>query len=488
MRLKNELLQWSWIVLLIAVLMSCKKEEATTISEVKPSVLLKIDLENSDNFVSSNTLYYLAAYTPDGELLGYGSLSDSLKWELSGNYTGATIDVLMFEVWDNSNIEVLHYTDVPIGQSFTQQNSLASASSEKIQQWNINPKNGQLQQMTPTIPKQRYGNIMLTLKIEDFGNRPGNSTGTSDFESNAYFYKRGDNCELCGKIQWDKIEGGFTFLQKSFNTDSLYQGFVINMVERGSNDAYCLYFNQPLTNANNGDTLTINKSDFTKGLVKTIDLTSSSNNLASMNLHTYCHQNGYPDLLLSFEEAWPTRDTRELRYFTADNLPLNSWHLIYNQSSFFTDYSLTSNQQIPSSIEIKEITGESISKVGEQYKLTHGQINTTSIITRSCVNLYKINGNNTAFYSLYFDGSKSIGTSTFKLFEIPPFILDKYNNLVPFKSGSDWLGNSYSQTYANITGYGPIDDLKNKLGIDNEDPAGKSNAYKIETYIQPFLR
>ncbi len=254
-------------------------------------------------------------------------------------------------------------------------------------------------------------------------------------------------------------------MQRNLPADSPYQGFVLNLLERGTNDAYSYYSDQTVADFTINDTLTLHKGDFTKGLLKTVNVTSSSNDYNNIFLYTFNSQNGKRDLITSFDIVTPTNNGKTLRYFTGNNIPINKWQLAYTASYYKTCYFIVTNRPIPATIEVKELIGQSINKVGDHFELTHSSSVTSSTLTQSIMTLVKQNDNILFFYDRYFYGNQSDGISSFKLLDIPKEILAEHNGFVDFDNTNSWIDNSYSQTYSNVPGYTPVDDLKARLGI-----------------------
>ena len=443
-------------------------------------MLFSVDLASGSFNNDYEKGVYLAAYTPDGDLLGYGNLTDSTKWDLIGKYTGDKIDILFIDVWNYDYLAIYHFTDVPIGQSFTGQSSLASASPARIKLMPTNPKLGMMKQQVPSVPNQRDGACILNLKVEDFGNRTGNTTGTNSYESYAYFHGRGTAYPY-GEIFWDKVENGYTFMQNYLTPYPEYQGFVLNLLERGTNDAYSYYSDQSFANFTISDTLTLHKSDFTKGLLKTIDISSSSNDYNHIFLITYNEQDGKRDLITSFDDITPSSNEKTVRYFTGDNIPINKWRLSYNASFYKTSYSITSNMPIPNAIEVKEMTGQSIRKVNDHFEFTHSSAVVPSPLVQSVVQFFKESNHIVFVYNRFFEGSQSSGTSTFKLYDIPAAILADNAGFTDLDANNSWIETGYYQSYTNISGFTPIDYLKSQLGVF-ATPKVINEEYAVENF------
>ena len=455
---------------------SCQKDSTP---DIKSNVLFSVDLA-SGSFNNGYEQAYLAAYTPDGELLGYGNLTDSTKWDLVGKYTGDKIDILFIDEWHESYLAIYHYTDVPIGQSFTGQSSSAYASPKRIEQMPINPKLGKMQQQVSSVPNQRDVSYVLNLKVEDFGNRYDNTSSSNSYESYPYFHSRGIAYPF-GELIWDKVENGYTFMQRSLPADSIYQGFVLNMLDRETNDAYSYYSDQSLANLTIDDTLTLHKSDFTKGLLRTIDISSSSNDFNHIFLYTYNTLDGKRDLITSFDDITPSSNEKTVRYFTGDNIPINKWQLSYNASFYKTSYSITSNMPVPNAIEVKEMTGQSIRKVNDHFEFTHSNAVVSSPLVKSVVLFFKETNNVVFAYNRFFEGSQSSGTSTFKLYDIPAAILADNAGFTDLDANNSWIETGYYQSYTNISGFTPIDDLKARLDIF-ATPKVISEEYAVENF------
>ncbi len=148
MKLTTHLFHRIGIAIIVVAMSSCQKDSSP---EVKSNVLFSVDLA-SGSFNNGYEQTYLAAYTPDGELLGYGNITDSTKWNLIGKYAGDKIDILLIDIWHENTLNLYHYTDVPVGQSFSDQGNLALARKDRMNQHFNNSKFEGLQQMVRSAP------------------------------------------------------------------------------------------------------------------------------------------------------------------------------------------------------------------------------------------------------------------------------------------------------------------------------------------------
>lgn len=134
--------KYSTILFFILILFSrCNQD---IVSEVEERVLFSVDLDQQ-KFNPDNKGAYLAAYTSSGELINYGNLTDSIKWELKSTYKEDSIDILYFEFYHERPLWIYHIKNVQIGHSFKDDSIFKSRASTD--------------------------DIRITLKVEDFGNR-----------------------------------------------------------------------------------------------------------------------------------------------------------------------------------------------------------------------------------------------------------------------------------------------------------------------------
>src|SRR6218665_512746 len=217
-------------------LFSCQNDEADSPAvEQQTNVLFSVDFGNS---YKGSIKGYLAAYTPEGELLNYGSLGDSTKWDLKGKYNGDKIDILYFEVINGLGIQ--HMKNIPVGQTFT------------------NLRN--------TATYQETDKKTFKFKVEDFGKREGNGTDEFGFMSTAYLSRSG--YATFNPLKWAKVENGYTYADISFSKGNdpgeKEYGAELLLIDRVTNKAYIKYLDlKTLTeNYTSSHVITLNKSDF----------------------------------------------------------------------------------------------------------------------------------------------------------------------------------------------------------------------------------
>lgn len=421
----------------------CQKED---VPELNSRVLFSVDLGQAVPYFET----YMAAYTSDGKLINYGSLSDSSKWELKGQCRENKIDVLYFELANETQVIIDHFRNVPIGQSFGDPNSIEN-------------------QFSPYF--------LVTLKVEDFGNDIENSTSSTIFESIIHDFERGSN-----NVQsyfWNKKENGYAFKHSIIDSDPKCQGHELIVFERGTNVPWVHYMDIPATDLASGDTITLNKSDFTPGEVRTVQVNSSTNEFDNIFLYTYNSVDGKEDIITSFDQVC-TDQEKLAKYVVSDILPINHWKLNYfASSSGTTSYTLRSNKEIPSSIEIKDLTGYKIASYENQFLFTHSPVFSDKSIVRSQLSFSK-NDCNTFVYNVHFDAGETLGSTLITLVEIPHEILSNYYSYEEVDT-LDWNPYRYSQTYTNLPGNSPLAYLKNTVLYRNSDITSTSD-YTYENY------
>jgi|GEM_PF-2352555 len=434
--------------LCIILFTGCQKDDVPSLDS---RILFSVDLD-IQRFDPYTREVYMAAYTSDGKLINYGSLSDSAKWELKGKCRDDKIDILYFEIHNEGTLAVDHFKNVAIGKLFAEANAMEFHSSEYFD---------------------------LTLKVEDFGNRRENNTSLTFFESIAHDFTRGSG--YSGEFEWKLIEDGYAYKTAYFYSDPKYQGHELLIFERGTNEPYVFSIDIPSTDLTPGDTITLKKSDFTPGEVRTILISSSHNEFDNIFLNTYNSINGRRDLITSFDQVIPNPSGEKcIKYIVSDILPINYWYFRYfASSSGSTSYTMRSNKEIPSSIEIKELTGHKITLSGNQFNFTHSNLFPDKIIARSQITFSK-GFCNVFTYDLHFDGSETVGSTTINLFEIPHDILSKYTDFLKIDS-LDWSASQYSQTYTNLPENSPLDFLKNSR-LNWNDNNSSANDYAFEVF------
>ena len=447
----NKILQLLTFILVLCV--SCQKDDKL---EQEPRILFSVDLDIQKFDIKNYREGYIAAYTPDGELINYGSLSDSAKWELKADYKNDFIDIVYFEVSHKTSLKIDHFRNVPIGQSFTDPNKFESA---------------------PYINQA----INITFKVEDFGNRDENSTGTMLYENRPYKHHRGYAYPY-GEFGWEKIKDGYTYKRSYIDLSPDSQGTEMTIFERGTNEPYISYIDIPATDINPGDTITLHKSDFKLGALKTIQVNSSYNDFDNIFLYTYNSKEDSRDLITSFEMVVPnSSNEKSTNYISSDVIPINYWVFNYlARSANTTSYTIRSNKVMPSYIDIKELTGYAITKSGNNFDFTHGNIFPDKNIARSTVQLSKNIDCSKFSYSQHFDGSESIGNTKIKPFDIPEEIINKYIGFKELNS-LEWAGYSYSQIYTNIPENSSLDFLRNSI-LNSKDNNSSNQEYSYETF------
>jgi hypothetical protein len=400
---------------------------------------------------------YIAAYSSDGKLLNYGNLSDSSNWKLKGECKDDKIDILYFSISHDGALSIAHIKDVSIGYSFTDTNRFAMNS----------------------FPQD----FPITLKVEDFGNHSANNTSLTDFEMIPRNFNRG--YPYTGEFNWDKIEDGYTYNNSFIVLDQLYQGKEILIFERGTNKPFVYYLNIPANELSSGDTITLNKSDFTPAELNTIEVSSSNNEFEKIYLYTYNSSAGKKTLLTSFDQVIPdSSGEKTVKYIISDILSISNWNLNYfGNSKGSTSYKILSNKIIPSSIEIKELTGQKISMTGDQINFTHSNIFPDKNLTRSIIQFTKNNSSSFTYY-LYSAPSESIGETTIKLFDIPEEILMKFPDFKEFNN-MPWNIYRYSHIYTNIPENSPIEYFENSI-LNLIDKNSSTEDYTYEEYYVNF--
>lgn len=437
-------------------LVSCQNDDAPP--EPKSNVLFSVDFKN-DRF-SSDRKSYIAAYTADGKLLNYGSLSDSAKWSLKAKYDGNKIDILYFEVFSGNTLSLHHIRNIAVGQSFTE----------------------------PATAQPYYPNTEdfkgYNIKVKDFANYPQNSTAEFLYMSVPYIRKPG--YAYWGDFSWTKIEDGYTYqkvlIDKSTNPNYTEQGFALVLFERGTNSPYIKYVD--VTNKNPADLITLNKSDFTAAKTNLVQINAKSNEFTNTFLYTYNSKTSRPDMIVSFNHV-SEKGNKTWYVSSEDLLPMSYWKFSYFAKEKNTSYTINSNKkEIPSVIDIKDLTGQVVTKNGSEYTLTHAAIFPDKKLVRSYAAFTKRNAA-TFYYSYYFDANESTGTTKLNPFKIPAEVLKKYDGFID-TDNSDWKTESYGQVYTNISNNSSLDYFRSTvlLGIDNNKSS--SGEYIYETFSIPF--
>lgn len=432
-------------------LVSCQNDDAPT--EPKSNVLFSVDLANNNH--AGDIKGYIAAYTPDGELLNYGSLGDSLKWDLKAKYNGTKIDIVYFDVLHGLTAD--HFKNISVGQTFTDPNLNIKYNTET-------------------------GSKIFNFKVEDFGNRIGNST--ADFTYMNVPFMRRTGYAYWGDMDWDKIENGYGYQNATLNFSDdpkdKEQGLELIMFERGTNIPYIKYFDLTDLAKNNITNITLNKSDFTAAQAKIVEINAISNDYANALLYTYNSKEGRRDIITSFDHHSETGN--KIYYISSTEvLPTSYWKFSYSAKDKNTSYAIKSNKkEIPSTIAIKDLKGQSITKNGNQFTLTHAAVFPDKKLVRSYVTFYKYHGALRFDYTVYFDSAESVGTAKITPLKLPTELLKKYNDFITIDS-EEWKTGSYGQVYTNIPNNSPLDYLKNSL-IRWSDNDKANSEYSFENF------
>lgn len=401
-------------------LFSCQNDEADSPTvEQQTNVMFSVNFGNS---YKGSIKGYLAAYTPEGELLNYGSLGDSTKWDLKGKYNGDKIDILYFEVVNGLTVQ--HIKNINVGQTFT--NSIVSNQY------------------------QETDNKTFKFKVEDFGKREGNGTDEFGFMSTAYLSRSGYATFI--PLKWAKVENGYTYADISFakgnDPEEKEYGAELLLIDRVTNKAYIKYLDlKTLTeNYTSSDVITLNKSDFKIAEIKSVQVNNNNDTYNNMFLYTYNKQTDRRDIIRSFNDIV----TGNSIWYVSSNeeMPIDYWTLIYSAKTGKTSNIIKSNkEEIPLSINIKELTGQSITKNGDKFSFKHGTIFSDKKLLKTSVSFFKYRyaGNSISYY-LNFDSSESVGTLSIRPFTIPAGILDKFPKIKEVAQ-RDWEIGDYTQIY-----------------------------------------
>lgn len=418
-------------------IISCQHDD---VQDVEPSILFSVDLDHQ-KFHTDYKKSYLAAYTPQGELLKYGSLSDSSNWVLKAPYEGNKIDIVFFEIWHQNSLVIDHIKNVNVGQVFTDPDKL--------------------------VPTLQIQNKKVVLKIEDFGNRAGNSTAADfTYESRPHSHIRGYTHPY-GEFAWEKVENGYTYKKTYIEVDSKYQGSEVILFERGTNKPYVKHIDVNPSSINDNDTITLHKSDFVLGEMNTVQVNSLNNNFNNIFLYTYNSHPGRRDLITSFEDVPSTATEKKIKYVSSSILPIHYWNFVYRTTNT-TSYSIRANTGIPPTIAIPELSGHNVIQNGNQLDFTHSTVFPGKTLARSTFECSKRKNGAHFSYSLHFDPSESIGTVHIKPVQIPNEILSGYTDFTVLNN-LGWQDYNYNQTYTSIPGNSPLDFLKSSLlrWVDN---------------------
>ncbi|MCV2484930.1 hypothetical protein OD917_08355 [Flavobacterium sp. SH_e] len=450
------------LVVLLGVLLSivsCQNDETPgEETEANSKTLFSVDYK-SDRF-SGNGKVYIAAYSKDGKLLNYGSLSDSTKWELKGKYNENKFDVLYFNISEGKTINVHHIKNIEVGQIFSEMGLVEKTYyPSKISKYSV--------------------------KVEDFGNYAGNNT-IGDFIYMSVPYIRQPGYAYWGDFNWEKIENGYTY--KTFtcsdNDDPDYpeNGFELIIFEKGTNTPYIKYID--LKDKKIDDLITLNKSDFTKAKTNILKVNAKNSEFWNTFMYTYNSTPGREDIITSFNDMSEVGD--KTFYIDSDAvLPMSYWKFIYSAKKTYTSYSIFSNKAIPSEIDVQPLTGLEVTKDGNDFTLKHADIFSGREIKRSYISFQKYAQDIAFYYNFHFDGTESSGSTKLKLFTLPEEVLKTINNFDTTNS-VDWKAVRYSQTYTDVPKNSVLDYLKYSLLMNVDNIKISDAQYYYETFSKDF--
>lgn len=433
-------------------LYSCQNDEATETPtpDQQSKVLFSVDFGNA---YTGDIKGYLAAYTPEGELLNYGSLGDSLKWNLKGKYNGDKIDILYFQIVNGITIQ--HIKSVPVGKTFS------------------NKQNFELY-------KETYRKT-FKIKVEDFGKRDDNAPMENGFMSTAYFGYSGN--VTFTSLKWNKVENGYTYadvtLTKGNDAQEKKYGYQLLIFDKSTNKPYVKYLDLDTLIQNypgDNDVITLNKSDFVPTEIKAVEVNANNLPYENMFLYTYNKQADRRDIVRSFNHI---SEGKNIWYLSNNQeVPMSFWRLAYSAKAGSTSYVAESNKkEIPSSVIIKELQGQSVSKTGDQYTFKHASVFPDKTLSRTCVSFYKNKyAANSFTYILNFNGKESAGSSTIKPFKIPTALLEKHSKYKEVDK-AEWTIGDYAQVYDNRPSENPTLDLLSDLLL------WKTNGYSENEYL-----
>ncbi len=193
--------------------------------------------------------------------------------------------------------------------------------------------------------------------------------------------------------------------------------------------------------------------------MKTIRINSSTNEFDNIFLFTYNSIEGRKDLITSFAQVIPDLSGEKLiKYVVSDILPIDYWNFRYFAwFSGTTSYTILSNREIPSTLEVKELTVHKITRSGKQFYFTHSNLFPDKMIARSKITFSK--DNCSIFnYNFYFDGSNTVGSAIITPVKIPQEILAGNPDFLSIDS-LDWVSSQYSQVYTNLPDNSPLESL-----------------------------
>lgn len=441
----------SSLIFLLIIFTACKKEKNI---ELEPEILFSVDPDQQKfNYISSpSAKKYLAAYTTDGELIDYGCLSDSARWELSGVCEDNFIDIVYFNVITGlSNVTydliVEHFRNVSPGCKFA------------------DPYNSS----DPT-----YYGIDIFLKVEDFGNCIDDEMYTGPYELRPHLLLRGYT-NYNGAFNWDLIENGYAYehVNKYYHASEF--GMELVIFERGTNQPYVVYIEHPMSYFNIGDTIVLDKSDFKPAEYKTLQITNAAD-IGWTMLATYNSKKNVEDLLTNMQNE----KGNIIYYVSTDILPTSHWEFSFLNGNYQkTSYKRFTSVDIPSSLEIKDLTGAEFWRFEDQYYLTHAQTFDGKNPARSALSLFKLKSEDACLeYNMHFSGTESAGDILIEPLEIPEEILINNIGLTELEN-LDWTYINYVQIYTDIPDNSHLDYLRNMLqGLKANDSSSSEYIYE----------
>jgi hypothetical protein len=456
------------ILLLLFTFCSCSKSSE---HEDEGRVLLKVNANES--IKDREEWCYLAAFSPQGELLGLACLSDSVNWEMKvPTYTGDKIDILTYEINDfeyvssgqiegiTDKVNVTHYQDIDVGSvfdmsmSYTQKNLAVKPlfSDGNISQFDERELN--IKSTKVGIP--HYG---ITLKVEDFGTDP-------------LVQQRNKSDEPVIDNWKYKNDGAYFYWDTHIRSDSLaYDGLRLSVTDKLTLEPYVYYGELLGAGFKRNDTLVLHKSDFVKGEINNIEIVDENNTYRDYNSATFNAYNttdGKVDLLCKGDRYYYSESFLEgINCLVSENLKINKWNFSYSTRG--SQCYFASHSELPNEIRIKKISNLSVSTTtyGKRWYLKHGYVNTSlSMGISQCVFYGSFEGFESVNYTFCINGDDSLGVSDLTAFKIPDQIINDMQLSPEFQS-LQLVRTSYKQYYYDNTDISSINFLKAWMNIES---------------------
>lgn len=465
----------------------CKKETTQPIGVSTKIIKVNLNEDNLQHLYSADNYgdeffckAYLAVFTSKGELLGLGSLTDSLEWEIrSDTFTQSNIEILLYDIIKENDengfsfVNIHHYADMPAGITFGSTEFINNAFYEK----NIDFDNegarrlAELKSKKQQIPFSSY----RIVKVEDFFSKNNNIGIDSEiFEEQNIFSTRKGDMHYYYPFIINTLNNFCYHYLSPFDTDDEIE-FSISAFDDQSKEPYVYVNNKPESVFNVQDTLTVLKTDFQKAKINTLNLKVFGESIDYWFSGYNENSNGQL-AITAFDSRRFSNENRAIPYVDTEKSLITNWTLNVRRNwvkgitprRFY--YSRKQKGGIPEAVEIAELSKPifNYDYVANKCMITHCMpISSDNFkIFKITLSAYYTNPELLSYY-YYYKNADEIGLqSEFSIPPLPSTISDEFS---PLKRVKNWQEGLYSHIYSDDSELNTIKHLKQYLLIESSD-------------------